>query len=307
MKKGLNILFLTNFDEASYQAIPAVAHLLAEIRSTLTILHVYKNDSERDEAEQNVQSFFAEAEHYPGCRRLALQGQVEEVAESYCKNAGIDLVVAPSVRRLEIPRPFRTSTRSGLLDQIPAPLWTMTARVNSKIPYGPIKHVGCYVNFSNGNLSHVHAAVQMARHLRAKLQVLCVTPTINEGTMLTALDANPPVHGKVAEQRLTQLINSLSPDAGIFVETGDEGTEVPYLAKKSKCDILFLGEGHALTKLLTGHLRLKRYISRLPCPAVCFDGASATGARWMIEPSHADQYFELHTPTRQPVAVRAIK
>ena len=292
MHETLNILFLTKFDEASYGAIPAAAHLMAEVRSTLSIMHVYEKDSEREDAERNVSSFFAEAEHYPGCRRFAVQGRLEDVVEQYWAAANIDLIMAPSVRLLDLPKPFRSSARARLLERIPAPLWTMTTRGARRPFCGPIRRVGCYVNFENDNLSHVHAAVQMARQLRAQLRLLCVTPTIHEGTLLTALHSDAPLNSKVAEERLGRLINSLSPDAAIFVETGDETSKLRELAERSQCDVLFLGENQALTQTFTGRATLRRMVSHLPCPAICLDGASRNGARWIIEPRYSDERSE---------------
>ena len=284
----LNILFLTKFDDAAYRAIPAAAFLMSEVRATLTIMHVYQKDSEREDAERNVRSFFAEAEHYPNCRRFAVQGKLEDIVEQYWATANIDLIMAPSVRLLDLPKPFRSSARARLLERIPAPLWTMTTRGNGHSAYGPIRRVGCYVNFESSNLSHVHAAVQMARQLRAELRLLCVTPTIHEGALLNPLHTDAPLHSQVAEARLGNLINSLSPDAGIFVETGDESTKLPELVRRGKCDVVFLGEEHALTRSITGRAKLRKLLSRLPCPAICLDGASRNGARWIIEPRFSE-------------------
>lgn len=295
---SFNILFLTNFDEASHQAIPAAAHLLSEIQSTLTIMHVYQDAMQRDDAERDVHSFFAEAEHYPNCRRIAMQGDLESTAAQYCAAAKIDLVMAPSVKRLWLRRPFRNSNRGGLMNRIPAPLWTMTARANAKAQAAPIKRVACYVDFSTNNLNQVHAAVLMARQLRAKLQLLCVTPPTSEATMLRVLDPKLPLHSREAERRLEALIHSLSADAEIFVETGDDTAQIVDLVKRAKCDILFLGEGNALTRNLAGKPVLRSLVTKLPCPAICLDGASRHSGRWSMEPRHVEHLLDMRLSLR---------
>jgi hypothetical protein len=92
-----------------------------------------------------------------------------------------------------------------------------------------------------------------------------------------------------------------------MVETGDEPMQVVDLVKRAKCDILFLGEGHALTRNLVGRPMLRRLLSKLPCPAICMDGASRDGIRWSIEPRHTEQFMDMKLTLRGLVGMRTVR
>ncbi|MEZ5395312.1 MAG: universal stress protein [Bryobacterales bacterium] len=275
--------------------------MLEKAQARLTIMHVYQDKAEREHVERAIATFFPEADRQRGCQRFAVRGRLEDVVERYWATAKIDLIMAPSVKFFRWVNPFRTSTRARLLERIPAPLWTMTAGLANASACGSIRRIGCYVNFVSPNVSHLQAAVRMARQLGAQVHVLCVTPSIEEDALLTTMDSDAPLHSDVAEARLLKLVQRCCPDAAIHVETGKEETKLAELARRTRCDVVFLGEGHGLSKGLTGQPQLNRLLGRLPCPAICLDGASRYGSRWVIEPRDCDNWSAM----RSLLALRA--
>jgi nucleotide-binding universal stress UspA family protein len=297
MNDTLNLLFLTDFQEPSYRVIPAISHFAAEVKTSLTIMHIYAAEEDRRDAESDVQSFFAEAEHYAGCRRIAAQGDVKTVVEEYCKTNKPDLVIAPAGQRFQFPPLAQASLRASLLEKIPAPLWTFTARVTERSELGPIRNVACYVDFESDNIAHVEAAAQLALRFNAKLQLLHVVPTIHEGSLGLGWDSDRPLHPDVAEQKLYDLLSPMHRGAEFHVGVGSESSQLPELVEQSRADVLFVGEGQALGRSLLGKPTLRSIVKRSPCPVICFDGAACEGATWNLQAS--ERVVSAEAPLRE--------
>ena len=208
MKSSLNLLFLTNFEDPCYQVIPAISHLAGRVRTNLTILHAYEDEQDRAEVEGDIKSFFAEADHYAGCRRVTVQGELVSVVEHYCRTNEVDLLVAPAGERLSLPILPSRSTRAGLLERVPVPLWTMTTRVDDRNRFKSIDRVACYVDLERPDTGHLEAAASFATSLGAQLHLLHVVPEIHEGSLGVGWPNQRPLSPDVAEERLFFLMAS---------------------------------------------------------------------------------------------------
>lgn len=284
MTDAFKLLFLTDFQDPSYRVIPAISHLAAEIKTSLTILHVYRHADEREAAECDVRSFFAEAEHYAGCRRIAAQaeGNLDAVAlvAQYCRTARPDLIIAPSGDRAAPAKFLRPSFRGQLLESIDAPLWTFTARCGERRCFGPTRRIACYVDFEFENINHLAAAVDLSTRLDATLQLLHVVPDISESSLGIGWHTDRPLHTDVAERRLRRLLNPFDRRVEVYVGVGAEETELPRLLDQCRSDLVFVGEGQALGRSLLGKAAVRSIVKRSPCPVICMDGKGKSGARW---------------------------
>ena len=287
MERKFNILMLTDFDDPSYQAIPAVARMMGDLDSTLTIVHAFGERSEREDAERDLASFFAEAQHYPDSTRMAVEGPVEAVVLEYCRANPIDLIVAPAAERQGLPRLFGGSLRARLLERVACPIWTATTRRNATRTFGPVRRVGCYLSLDRPMSAHVDAAARFARSFGADLKLLHVVPTVDEGTLASGLEERP-MGTPAAQRRIERILVDEGLDADSLIAVGDIGRELPRLIAESRLDVLFLGAGQVVTRSWARRTSLQSYVRRVPCPVVCFDGAAAESCAWPIRPRFVD-------------------
>ena len=291
MDGRLNILFLTNFEDPCYQVIPAVSHWMAELESSVTILHAYERADQREQAEADIRSFFAEAEHYPDCRRIAMQGRVEDIAAQYCEAGDVDLVVAPADDALGLPRWFHRSVRARLMERIAVPLWTVNTRVDARQTYGPIRRIACHIDFETPENEQLKSAAELARRLGAKLHLIYATPPADEGLLNVGLRCDRPLHQDMAERRLNSLLRGSYGRPQIHVGTGEEEAVLPELLRRCKADLVFLGPGQALQRGIWGTPSLGSLLRRVPCPIICMDGAAAKRPpTWRITPRFTSVY-----------------
>ena len=105
MQNKKSLLFLTNFTEACFQAIPALAEWADHEDARLSLLHVHcPGRTEEGRAHKAMQSFFAEADRYAKCERLLLAGDAETQIVSFCRETRPEIVFAPASHPTGIPR-----------------------------------------------------------------------------------------------------------------------------------------------------------------------------------------------------------
>ena len=96
---SLDVLFLTNFSDYCYRSIPAIAQMADALHMRLTILNAYDPAKTSDsEAEQQVNSFYPEADRYAHCRRMAVAGRVVDVVRRHVSLWPTNLLVVPFFR-----------------------------------------------------------------------------------------------------------------------------------------------------------------------------------------------------------------
>lgn len=282
MQEQFKILFATNFSDPCFRAVPAIAQLADQLNVRLTLLHVYDRlNGSRAEAEKQIHSFFAEAEHYGSCRRIVTDGEPAEVIERFSRQEPVDLIAAPAAERIGLPRFGHRSLRGRLLDRVPAPLWTMGSEARKRNFSQPIRNIGCWVDLENDNINHVKMASRLAGHLGATLHLLHTVPAIHEGLLASALTSDRPLEPNVARERLEEFTRLLPVPIELHVETGEEKQELPKMLAECDADLVFLGDGQAL-RTGFGSPRPSKVLRSLPCSAICVDGASRFGTVWPL-------------------------
>lgn len=299
--RELEILFPTSFSDSCFRIIPAVAQFVDELRARVTLLHVYdRRKSNRVEAEEQLQSFFAEAEHYGACRRIVTDGDAVEVVEKFSKQERVDLIVAPSSDRIGLPRIGHRSFRARLLQNVPIPLWTAGPLVEKGDFSRTIRNVACWVDFDSPNIAHLRTAAALAMRVQARLHIVHAVPAVHEGILATMLNTDRPLHPSVAMERIEQMTGWMPIRPEVHVSIGDDRRELPRLIRNCGADILFAGENQALRRG-TRRPQMHPLLNAIPCPTVCFDGASKMGVEWPFDRREA----ELRAPMLSPALVPA--
>ena len=76
--RPFEVLFLTNFSDLCFRAIPAVAQMSDELDLRLTIMHAAPASADAPGLEDNLRNFFPEADHFSACRRLLERASVAD-------------------------------------------------------------------------------------------------------------------------------------------------------------------------------------------------------------------------------------
>lgn len=278
----LELLFLTNYSDSSYQAIPAVAQLAASLHLRITLLHAYNpRQSTQRQADDQLQSFSAQAAQYSDCHRVALPGSALQVVQEYASAHPIDLLVAPEADRFGLPRIAHRSFRAQLLKTIPAPLWTLGARIPSRGFDRPIRNVACRMNYSASNILHFKLAANLAERLDARLHLIDVVPDTNEATLLDPLYSTRPLSASAAVARIAEHAVFMKRSPQIHVSAGNETREIRRLLERCEADLLFCGENQALRSNLLGP-SLERFIDSCGYPVIAADAAALQYSGWNL-------------------------
>ncbi|MFN3322809.1 MAG: hypothetical protein ACK5AZ_04875 [Bryobacteraceae bacterium] len=282
-RTDLKLLFATSFSDSCYRSIRGVAQLADRWSVDITIAHVMRSGKRtRVEVQRELDSFFAEADHYHGCRRLLLEGNPATVIPALTRRQHYDLVIAPCSDPVGLPRPFHSSLRSRMLSASLAPLWT-AGRFIHRVQFRPrLQTIACLINFRDTKLKHLRLAATMAFHAGAELRLLHVIPTIDDGSVNWACLNDDPLHPDAAITRIKEIARDLPEVGGIDVATGDLHREVPKLLSQCGADLLFLGEGMVINSFAGFH-RMSKTVSTSPCPVICVDGPSARTPGWTFE------------------------
>jgi nucleotide-binding universal stress UspA family protein len=274
--KNLKLLFTTHFSDSCFRAIPAVAQLADIFRIDITIAHVCPEGGSKSSLE--LHSFFAEAENYHSCRRIALEGAPVETIAELTRQQHFDLVVSPGSDRLGIPRPFHRSLRAELLKQGGAPLWTMSRGIEKADFRKPIRTIAAAVDGWDRDMTHVELAASFAERTGARLQLLTVVPPISDSTISGQAVRPQPLHPDRAVARIERLLCHWHLAPEVSFATGSVGREVPRMAAQCNADLLFLSEAQSTGGwFLPG---LGRAIKHSPCPVIAIPSSLSPQFRW---------------------------
>jgi len=189
----LKVLFATNFSDSCFRAIRAVAQRADAFRIDITIAH---SGAAPHPAQRELQSFFAEADHYTSCRRITLDGAPAEALGALTRKEHFDIIVAPGPDRIGIPRPLHRSLRAELLRRGRCPLWTTSRGLEQADFRRPIRTIAAGIDGWDCDVTHVELAAAFAGRIGARLRLLTVIPPIHEGTMATqAVTPEPLARG----------------------------------------------------------------------------------------------------------------
>jgi hypothetical protein len=276
---SLDILFLTNFSDYCFRAIPAVAELADRLSVRLTLMHVFDPAAKSQAlADRQIASFFPEADRFRSCRRLAAAGALLPSVLRHLEYWPVNLIVAPASGPLGLPRLGRLSARARLVEKAGVPLFTIGRRVQVSRLNAPVSRVACWIDFDSYQTSHVPYAVEYARKLGAELHLLQVLPEIHDG--FVASDRS--IHPDAATEELRRLCVNASIQPRIHVASGGGGrSSLVRLIEHCNADVVFLGHQQSpLQKWIGYSLPLG---DALPCPAVYF-GSALKVPTWNLAP-----------------------
>ena len=296
----LRILFPTSFSDSCFRTARAIAQLADTCRVGLTIAHVAKRGACNASIRRELDSFMGEADHYDNCRRVLMESDdaIGSIAE-LCESDQFDLIVAPASDRLGVHSLFSSSFRTRLLSRCKAPLWTIGGCLDSIDFKSSIRTVACLVDFDSDTRTYLPLAAAFAARLGAQLRIVSVLPEVSESTLAQSLNSSAPLMPDVAVEKIRSgFTGQACPEVDIAI--GDVSRELPRLLRGCHADLAFVGPGQITRATwLPGRAR---YLDRLPCPAVCVDGASAGFSQWTFQNGAVREETRVLVPARKYAA-----
>lgn len=276
MKPTPQIVFATNFSDACYRAIPAVASWVDTLKARLTILHVCdpKRYSPRA-SEAYLKSFFAEADLFCNCERvLKLGTPYEGIAEYAEKHPGALLVLPPS-DRVGFPRPFHQSIRAKLLREHSCPIWTIGRPAEGRAVVNAEDNIACWLECPEDGITHLREAATLAAHKKARLHLLCTIPSIeelDEGALGKVLTSNSPFGEEYAEDWLKSIGHTLGIEYELHITAGSARRVLPKMVKQTGASVLFVSRSSAIRSDSFG-LKLNSALDACDHAVICFPPA----------------------------------
>lgn len=261
---SLKILFATNFSDSCFRAIRAVAQLADLFEVRITLAHSSESGSS---CNREINSFFAEADHYGFCRRLLLSGKTEDAVTRLAREEHFDLIIAPGSDRIGIPRPFHRSLRAAILHAGVSPVWTSSRALEEANFRRPIRTIAVGMDGRHSDIMHLELASAFAGMAGAKLRLLTVVPSVDEGTMVAQALSPEPLHPDAAMDRIASLLNKWNCVPDIDVAVGSAGVELPRMAARCDADLLFLPESQSARRILLPGI--SRAVNYSPCAVIC--------------------------------------
>lgn len=274
--RPFEVLFLTNFSDSCFRTIPALAQLHDEVEMRLTILHAYGHAEPTRAMDTNLSSFFPEADHYAGSRRILMPGSPLDAVRRLRAAGPIDLVVAPAGDPLGLPRFGRSSLRSRLVREPGTPVWTIGNGTPARRLVRTTGHVVCCVEVGQTGRCEVRLASEYARSLGATLHLVQLMPEIDEQTLYLAYAQRCGANDLILTAQRAGAAEVLSPQVRLI-----DRHRLPQLLKEYDADIVFLDGASAMARNWLS-LRISPLVDLLPCPAVCVDSARRD-LRWRIQ------------------------
>lgn len=242
---------------------PVVRQAVTQLSSACVVdLTVARLDDDNKRMESEPFAF--EAERSPRrVQRLAVDrpGAIAHV----CAQQAFDLVMTPSAETSWLPA--RSSFRSrllSLLSRAAVPVWTAGHRLPTLHFQRPIRTVACLLDFETHPKLVLARAASFARHIGARLHVLAVLPSIDEGTLARALTPDAPLLPAAAVARVEQMYTGpLAPVIDVVVDSQRRGTK--RLLAACQPDLLFVNAPEASWPWPFG---LASTLDGLGCPAV---------------------------------------
>lgn len=306
----LDILFLTNFSDYCFRAIPSIAQMADSLSARLTLMHVYdptKDNVKR--AEEKLASFFPEADRYRSCIRVAMPGPVVDAVKRHLDVWPVNLIVAPASDPIGVPRIGDCSLRARLIEECGLPVWTIGRRVRAPKLEQPVRNVACWLDFHLLGAPHLPFAIEYANRVGANLHILRALPAIDEGSLAHAAHEELALHPNGASQEIARLCSGSPVRPHIHVTQGEGRRALCKMLDECDADLVFLRKDEwFLARWLGMGLRLGDCV---PCPSI-YIGDRISIPDWYLEQgpgtrARAIDRSRLSAPPRRPVAAERSK
>jgi nucleotide-binding universal stress UspA family protein len=291
--RPFEVLFLTDFSNACYRTIPAMAQMADEVDIRLTLLHACADKANAAAAESKLRSFFPEATSYQGTQRVVVPTDVLNAVEQVRRVQPVDLIVAPSSDPLGLPHPWHHSLRAELLTHECGPFWTMGQAIQSTVLNRRTRNIGCWIDLDASDKRHISLAFTYASVVGAKLHLLSAMPNVDEGTLVSTLYSDSPLYPDGVARDIQDLVGWVPVKPEVHVQPGSSRRVIPQFVRDLQLDMLFVSKRNALR---SGWMKrsLQSVVDRCTCPVICSDGSAR---HWHLKRGSA---FEL-----QPASVKA--
>lgn len=264
---SLDALFLTNFSDYCYRAIPAIAQMADSLHMRLTILNVYDPAKTSDKkAESQVNSFFPEADRYSHCRRIAVRGTLVEAVRRHVSLWPTNLLIVPASDPIGLPRPGDRSLRARLLEECGTPVWTVGRRIDWPKLSQPVQNVACWLDFHESETNHLAFAVDYAKKMNATLHLLRGLPDISEGSLRPPMDQGKALTPEKAVGEILRLCKDSSIRPQVHVAFGQGWRAMARLLRQCDANVVFVRSQETFFSKWLGWG--SPMASDLPCPSV---------------------------------------
>lgn len=294
----LEVVFLTNFSDSCFRAIPSIAQMVDDFSVHLTILHAYDpKRRQRAESEAWLRSFFPEADRYLRAKRVVMAGPPVEALQRLKNSQQIDMVLCPGSDALGLPRLGHRPFRARVVHEYGLPVWTIGRHVDPARLGRPARNVACWMAFGSAETAHVKLAAEYAVSVGAKLHLLQTLPDIHEGMILPSLYGHPLQAGEI-EEAYCKLLHRYPLQPLIHIHGGNGRKTRAALAKEHDADVLFTSVARSpLTDWAYSDFDA---IDHCPCPVICIGQGSAPPV-WNLERGYGRAAHAV--PTAVPRAI----
>ncbi len=262
------LLFLTNFTEACYQAIPTIAEWIDRERGHLTIVHVTRQEGRKAEgARERLQSFFAEADRYPHCERVLLHGRPADALVRYCRAQRPGIVFVPASKPSGLPRFLHQSLRASLIRRGGVKVWTRGRSDGTDLSPRTPRRVAYAITGHTEWMAEAFEAARWADAYGAQLHLLYLAPwpEVNDGTV-----AHVPLEDPhVSLDDVEILAQRLPGHPEIHTALGNDTRDLVHLLTECRADLAFVSENHAVRRWFFRE-RMDKVLDQLDCEVICF-------------------------------------
>ncbi len=273
---ALRLLFPTDFSPVCVEAGRAIAALVEDRRLDVTTVHVVAPGAPVLPARRALEGFRRDTFGHSHTAGAVLEAVDAAAAlATVAERQSFDLILSPSSGRRGWRRILTPSFRGQLLTQTPVPLWTGgSTQALGRMGHRP-RNVACLVHWDQAVAERVRTAAAFAARAGARLHLIDIVPTVDEGTLADALHSDRPLSTAVSVKRMQNLVVAPA-HTETHAAVGRHATELRRLIEACRADVLFVGAEHARSGVLRH--RLARHLDGLACPVIC-DRVDPTVAR----------------------------
>ncbi len=281
-----NILFLTDFSDASERSLPFVRDIAREYGANVSALHVLLPDVltymtpdspaaaielQEDSALAEIQRVEAQLTGIPNKGVVVAGREVWATLEPMLKEDQVDLIVLGTRGRTGLPKLLLGSTAEEVFRRSPVPVMTIGPSVCRDDRNGARwERVIFASDFTPESLTAARYAVSFAEEHDAQLILLHVIEVWGQRK-----EANK--QGLTVAEAMHQLHEIVPPEAGLWcrpetvVEHGEPAAKILEVAKQRKADLIVLGIRGTSHMLAASHLERSiahTIVAHASCPVL---------------------------------------